>query len=72
MENVLTQESQDKVKLITDICDLYKTLSGQDIDGDQFDQLYDLSLDELLSTIEGIRNRMELIRLMENLRRHLL
>jgi hypothetical protein len=68
MENTLTQDAQSKVTLIAELNDLHKMITGEPLSADQFDGLYDLSLEELLQAIEGAKNRIQIMRFMQHFR----
>ena len=46
---------QQKIKLIKQLADLKKTDIGKDMSPEEFDYLYDMSLEELVETILALR-----------------
>ena len=46
---------QQKIKLIKQLADLKKTDIGKDMSTEEFDYLYDMSLEELVNTILALR-----------------
>ena len=57
MQNLTTE--QQKVSLIKELADLKRNDIGKELTTDEFDYLYDMSIDELLLRINAIKTLLE-------------
>lgn len=57
MQNLTTE--QQKVSLIKELADLKRNDIGKELTTDEFDYLYDMSIDELLIRINAIKTLLE-------------